>query len=296
MKASRETKVTTSWLVFNDYKVERLNGNLFVSAVGLPLPSEVDDFWGEDADALLTDPSAGHYYFPLWDYPDLFVRFARLLPTSEPLTEEEMLEIVLGWVKNYGVLGVERVGSPAYYGKQRSRRRESVGAFAREARQAARTLDAFEAIRSDNSPNRMREYYKRHIPWLAASSLREMESMLASYVQMQIDEHISRDCYPRFELTPGPPPLSQHFSDAWGFRSLLGAMYLQMRHYTLEPGMLRWCKADDCDRIVTFEPGTPPKSSEKGARGKYRTRADKEYCRKACSQRMRDRKKKDLNS
>jgi hypothetical protein len=73
-------------------------------------------------------------------------------------------------------------------------------------------------------------------------------------------------------------------------------MYLQMRFYVLEPGMLRRCKADDCDRIVTFELGTSPKSSEKGARGTYRTRADKVYCEKACGQRMRDRKKKSRNS
>ena len=111
MKASIGTRVTTSWLVFNNYTVERVNDDLFVSAVGLPLPSEAEDFYGEDADDSRTDLSAGRYYAPLWDYPDLFVRFGRLLPTSEPLAEDELLEIVLGWVKSYGVLGGERGGS-----------------------------------------------------------------------------------------------------------------------------------------------------------------------------------------
>jgi hypothetical protein len=75
------------------------------------------------------------------------------------------------------------------------------------------------------------------------------------------------------------------FEYGWGFRSLLGAMYLQMMLY-MTGGGGRLCKRPDCYRLVTFEPPQPPAGPrlEKGVRGKYRTRKDKEFCSKACAQ------------
>jgi hypothetical protein len=140
----------------------------------------------------------------------------------------------------------------------------------------------------------MRDFFKSsHTPFLAAWPPERLRSTLTSFVARRVSEYIKRECEPptlEMALTPATP--NQHFSQMWGFKSLLGALYLQMNFYALEPGMLRTCKADDCDGIVTFEGGTAPKSSHKGARGKYRTRVDKEYCSKACGQRMRDRSKR----
>jgi hypothetical protein len=290
--------VFSGWPVFGEYRVERVDGNLFVSAVLRHSPSEFEDVFVEGAEELAAQLSADYYYSPLSDYPDLFLRFARLLDGGEPLDEDDMLETVLKWIKNYGVLGIEGVDREAYRGKSRSGLRESVAAFMEEAMRASLVLNAFEAIISDNSSERMRDFFKSsHTPYLAALKPEEMESTLSSFVARKVSEYIRRECEPpTLETTLIRATPNQHFSQRWGFKSLLGALYLQMKFYALEPGMLRRCKADDCDRIVTFELGMPPESSDKGARGKYRTRSDKRYCRKACSQRMRDRKKKERNS
>jgi hypothetical protein len=202
-----------------------------------------------------------------------------------------MLEMVLGWVKNYGILGVGGIDSPAYRGKRRRGCRESVAAFATEVRRAALVLDAFEAISSDYPSEMVHNFFRRHVPELASWPLDEMKGMLAPNLATLINEYVEKECYPIFRRTLAQGTPDSLFSMHWGFKSLLGAMYLQMMFYTLEPGMLRWCKATDCNNIITFEKGTAPKSPRKGARGKYRTRADKEYCSSACAQRMRDRSK-----
>jgi hypothetical protein len=113
--------------------------------------------------------------------------------------------------------------------------------------------------------------------------------MLIANVVELVGGYVEPDCYPTLRNVGGST------SQGWGFRSLLGAMYLQMMFYILEPEMLRWCKATDCNQIVTFEEGTAPESPRKGARGKYRTRGDKEYCSKACAERMGHRRRNTRN-
>jgi hypothetical protein len=297
-KAVREIERFSGWPVFEDHRIERVDSNLFLSAVLQHSPSEFEDVWAGGAKELAVELSAKFHYAPLLDYPDLFVQFARLVDESEPLDEDAMLKKVLGWVKRYGVLGIEGVDPMAYRGERRSGLRESVTAFVEEARRASRILDAFEAIISDNSSETMHDFFERsHTPYLASRSPEQMRNTLNSFVTTEVNEYVKRECEPAtLAMTLAPATPNQHFSQRHGYRSLLGALYLQMQFYALEPGMLRICKADDCDRIVNFDLGTPPESSHKGARGTYRTRSDKEYCRKACSQRMRDRKKKKRNS
>jgi hypothetical protein len=299
-KAVRGIGIFSSWPVFKDYRVDRVDGDLFVFAVLQHSPSEFEDVFVEGAEEMAAELSTEYVYSPLSDYPDLFLRFARLLDESKPFDEDEMLEIVLKWVKSYGVLGIEGVDPWAYRGLRRSARKESVAAFVEEAKRASQVLNAFEAVISDNSEVRMRDFIESsHTPFLGgAASPKEMRSTLGSFVVERVNEYIRRECEPPtlLDLPPTPATPNQFFSQMWGCKSLLGALYLQMEFYAWEPGMLRICKADDCDAIVTFEPGTPPESLDKGARGKYRTRSDKVYCSKACGQRMRDRKKKKRNS
>jgi hypothetical protein len=156
-------------------------------------------------------------------------------------------------------------------------------------------LEAFEAANSGDS-ERMRDFFRRHLRVALRWSAEKMRHTLVDNIAATVREYIERDCFPTIYnahlMSPTP---ANDYLPGWGFRSLLGAMYLQMRFYVLEPGSLRICKAEDCSRIVTFEAGTSPKSPRKGARGEYRTRADKEYCSNACSQRMRDRRKKNRN-
>lgn len=269
------------WPVFDDFEIERVDGELYIFAPAEPHP------------ALSVNPDRGAklLYAPLRRYPDLFVRFARLHPGQKALTEDEMLDITLGWVGTYGMLGVEGIDPPAYRGKRRSGRRENVAIFMKEVKRAAFVLDAFVAISSDD-PDTMLDCVVRH--WattprmeadLQALSPVETKLMLTHNIKERVGQYLEQDCYPALH------DLFGSLSQGWGFRSLLGAMYLQMMFYVLEPEMIRWCKATDCNQMVTFDDGTAPESPHKGARGTYRTRADKEYCSKACAQRIRDRKK-----
>jgi hypothetical protein len=60
-----------------------------------------------------------------------------------------------------------------------------------------------------------------------------------------------------------------------GFRSLLGAMYLQMSNYLAAPReQIRFCRW--CGEIVAFEEGElPPSDAPRGARGKHKTHSNR---------------------
>jgi hypothetical protein len=278
------------WPVFNDFEIERVDGELHIFALPKPHPgTQADDDGGG---FLELHRRVKMWYAPLTRYPDLFIRFARLYPGQRVLKEDEMLEIAFGWARNYGILGVEGVDPSADRDKRRSGRRENVATFMQEVKTAAFVLDAFIAVNSDD-PETMLDCVLRN--WATTPRIQEdlqvlspveTKFMLAHNVRERVGQYLERDCYPALHDMFG------RFSQGWGFRSLLGAMYLQMMFYILEPKMLRWCKATDCDELVTFEGGTGAEGLSKGARGKYRTRGDKEYCSKACAERMRYRRKK----
>jgi hypothetical protein len=275
------------WPVFEDLEAERVDGELFIFAPPKPHPGTQDD--RVRGDWVEQDSGFDQFYAPLTRYPDLFVRFARLYPGKNALTEDEMLEMALGWASTYGILGVEGIDPSAYHGKRRSGRRENVTTFIREAKTAAFVLAAFEAANSDN-PEMVRkcaeQYWPAALEYIHELPLERSRNMLTANMVELVGGYVEHDCYPTLRNVFGST------SQGWGFRSLLGAMYLQMMFFILEPEMLRWCKATDCNQIVTFEEGTAPESPRKGARGNYRTRGDKVYCSKACGERMRYQKKK----
>lgn len=218
-----------------EYEVERVSGELFVSAVIHPLPSDLEESLGESWADLPAELSAKALYSPQHDYPDLFLRFARLVGQNGSQSEDDMLETALGWIQTYGVLGVEGVDPLAYRGKQRAGRRESVAAFAREATKATSVLDAFEAANSGD-PERMRDLLRRRLRVALGWSPERMKAMLFAHVADAVNEYLERYCFPRvfnehlFSSTP-----TQDISQGWESRSLLGAMYLQMMFYAQEP-------------------------------------------------------------
>ena len=70
-----------------------------------------------------------------------------------------------------------------------------------------------------------------------------------------------------------------------GFKSLLGAMYLQMAWLMSATGEVRRCRGPGCTRVITFEQPKAPSEDpglRKNARGKYRTRKDKVFCSQRC--------------
>jgi hypothetical protein len=61
-----------------------------------------------------------------------------------------------------------------------------------------------------------------------------------------------------------------------GFRSLLGALYLQMSNFR-DVEAIMGCKW--CGDVVNFEQGElPPSDALKGARGKHKTHENRESC------------------
>ena len=288
MKATKGQDWHAIWPVFEDFEIERVDSELFIFAAPKPDPMMQAENVSK-GDFVEVDLGFDRFYAPLMRYPDLFVRFARLCAGRKTLTEDEMLEMALGWARTYGILGVEGIDPSAHYSKRRKGRRENVTTFVREAKTAAFVLAAFEAASSDN-PEMVRkgaeQYWPAALEYIHKLPLDRSRGMLTANVVELVGGYVEHDCYPTLRNVFGS------ISQGWGFRSLLGAMYLQMMFYILEPEMLRWCKATDCNQIVTFEEGTAPESPRKGARGKYRTRGDREYCSKACAERMRYRRKK----
>lgn len=100
---------------------------------------------------------------------------------------------------------------------------------------------------------------------------------------------LTTECYPQLVGAYDPA-----FEAAYGFRSLLGAMYLQMYWLMTSKGNVRRCKGPGCRRVITFDQPEQPRGLWKKndrSRG-YRTRVDKVFCSQACKQRDYDHRKK----
>lgn len=262
------------------------------------------------APTFLKDPSEGdidrnnfwEYFNPVESYSplvvdSLFLEFAGLADEGE-ITPETMLD----WVERYGMLGFEgresrsidpqapdASGGPA----------DSLLDFADEARRANAVLRLYEAATNPSGPDveKIRQYEE----WFSTRTiLREhghrMDSPLGlrhaalDWVAGTVRRMVAEECYPELYQE------GEEFRQGVGFKSLLGAMYLQMMWLMTATGGVRRCKAPKCDRVITFE--QPEESSvqrierlAQGRRKKYRTRADKEFCDKACYMRWHYQKK-----
>jgi hypothetical protein len=127
---------------------------------------------------------------------------------------------------------------------------------------------------------------ERHVgkerPWLYR--------VLARMVQMRLDQY----CYPQFVAHTRGGVAMGRFSLVWGFRGLIGALWLQMAWLLEAEGRnVRRCKLPGCLRVIHFEPGEPvaDPSLKKNVRGRYKTRVDREFCKgRGCKQKYHYRK------
>jgi hypothetical protein len=211
------------------------------------------------------------------------LRTPELVVDLAALAEKEITpEAVLGWAETYGLLGFpeddvvgERIRA------RRMGRRDNVARFAIAAGEIMRCLRAYEAATAeDEGPLDLDRLdailkplpIKARRPWERRSGeeRRWVLRVVGTMVQIRVNEHcyLKLSHYPngRFVLNPG-------------FKNLLGAAWLQMA-WLLESGdRARRCKLRDCFRVISFEPGEqPPSDAPRGGRGKYKTRADKEFC------------------
>lgn len=254
----------TGWVRFRDFDiVEKTEHDVRVCAKwrdpGLPrhrkLPdgSEVQSY---SAEWHFEDDNSQGMYAPLRDEPDLFVKFASLA-REDPGTRDGRYEIMLEWIKKYGVLGlvVELPSRPDL----RSERRESLLRFWSEVRRAALCMELYEAA---TGPGRVLKHSS-----LPGKTLAEKRKSAVRRLLRDVDIILQRDCYPQLYYRESEAK-GEMVDDAlsWGFRSLLGAMYLQLAWRIKS----RQCEAPGCNNIISLQ-----------------ERSDKKTCSDPCKERRR---------
>lgn len=214
---------------------------------------------------LLTTGFGHHYanepcevYRPL-SYPDLFLQFARL-PEDGKITAETVLE----WAGTYGVLGTDtHYTLPGHGGPG-----ETVSRFEREAQDAYTALVFYEAATAPQDPGAqtLRAAWRNH-PDLPSARLK---ARALEHVEDLTHEKMYEWCYPR-------PRRSSRggFDRGYGFKSLLGAMWLEMFWLLTSEGSAPHCAW--CGNLLSMGPIS-------GEGGK-KVRKDAKYCRGgACKQ------------
>jgi hypothetical protein len=211
-------------------------------------------------------------YGPL-SMPELFLDFAELAD------KKVTLEVMLNWVGRYGVLGL---------GGAKGGSEESLRSFASEAEKANSVLRLYEVVTEPEGPRPIqfheltnyviaRPTVNGKLRLKASATPEEQRDTVLGWVTATVNEMVARECYPTLYGQ------GDEYRQGWGFKSLLGAMYLQMMQL-MTSDEVRRCKGPDCWRIIAFEPGEPYMGPglQKNLRGKYKTRIDKEFCSPNC--------------
>jgi hypothetical protein len=267
---TKERYLGTGWVVFRDFEiVEKTEDNVRVCAKwrdpGLPRPRklpdgrEVQSYSGEWA---FKDDNAARVYAPLQEEPDLFLRFASLAEQDPGIEDRDgRLEITMKWIKTYGVLGLTYENGSKHelvYGL-RSDRRENLLLFWREVHRAADCITLYQA---GTAPARMLKHSNIH-----GKTTAEKRKSAAQLLSSQLGSKLEHECYPKlyYEVLreTGEP---HNVGLSWGFRSLLGAMYLQLVWRIKS----RQCQAPGCNNIIGLD-----------------RRSDAETCSQRCKERRR---------
>jgi hypothetical protein len=228
----------------------------------------------------LTDSNRWKSYKP-FEIPDLFLRFARLAERSR--SEQRALE----WSREYGVLGLSAEYRHAWIGGER----DDIDNFDEQATRAAGILAMYEVTLNQDHDKAKRLVLEKYPSisaelWSTVGSPWEAEATAKIVAQDFVDNYLAyaleasswlvertvkEHCHPtlRSEGSPNPSELS----GGWGFKSLLGAMYLQMYFLMASGGEVTRCKY--CTRIVSLNRPFP--DARKPPR-------HKKFCNNACRQ------------
>lgn len=294
------------WGVFDRYEVERLDGgaeSYFYAPVVLPegLPGGKEPFQ-LFINPYLRDPYMEDQgltmYSPL-NVLGLFLEFASLADDpgldSEPHTENNEA-VALDWIGAYGVLGLTPAGFDSLTGRiHQGGRDDNLSSFVEQAGFANATLRLYEAATTPEGPDT--DFLKRGMPedrwgYYAQNPTEARDWALkrvAEVVKLSLEEY----CYPTFHIQEDGQLVL-----AWGFRNLLGAMWIQMMWLLTSTGKTRRCARPGCPRIITFESGEPPVEPglKKNPRGKYKTRSDKKFCTPRCRVKNHQQNQRQQNS
>ena len=254
----------TGWVRFRDFDiVEKTEDNVHVCAKsrdpGLPRYRKLPDGSEErsySAEWLFMDDNSMGMYAPLRDEPDLFVKFASLA-SKDPGTRDSRYDIMLEWIKKYGVLGLVAEGNSG--SGQRSERDENLLLFWSEVHRAAQCMALYEAA---TGPGRVLKG-----SGVSGKTLAEKRKSAARILSDNVQSTLRSHCYPKLYYQVRED--SGETTDvglSWGFRSLLGAMYLQMAWRITS----RRCEAPGCNNIIGLH-----------------ERSNKKTCSLACKERRR---------
>ena len=215
--------------------------------------------------------------------PDLLLRLADL-GESGRVSEEEMIARMKGWAYEFGLLGVS----------DDEGRSESLFQFFIEARKVARILRLYEAASFPNGPKiEALERYGvqgRTPHHLKNAALEEVGDTVAACLR-------NRTYLVPYRQVSRETGEIKGFVEGYGFRNLLGAVYIMMMWLMKADNAARRCKRAGCPRIITFEvpeyaeatevPRINPNTGKPYVRGPYKTRVDKKFCSPACKRNWR---------
>jgi hypothetical protein len=304
-KSAKKEQLGSTWPIYKDFEVVEEEGGLYIYAPLRPpeRPKEAVIQIGQP------DLNLDRRYSPLQDVPDLFLRFVSLMP-RRLVSGEELLERMLEWAKSYGVLGSHArtdIG-PADNPKTldysaEPDRIQSLLEFWRALQEAAFCLRLYQAANANQDLYRgsqvggelladqdaLADVLSKHDR--RNKTLAQQRDLALTRAQLIVHAHITQECHPvlsrQLKKTASNTYEMAGFFQGWGFRSLLGAMYLQMMWLMTAASGVRQCEGPGCFNIITFDPPLSSTSPKRGARGKYRTRSDKRFCSKNCKEKWR---------
>jgi hypothetical protein len=218
-------------------------------------------------------------YAPLKDYPDLFLKFARLHGRNRSP------ETALGWVREHGLLGCEAVTllSRTAVEYVRLPETETIGTFFEEVDRAAAVLTLYEAV-MNGDVEAARRVASEEFPSVCEGHREEYRSsgmgaecggelgFALSVATHEVEGMVRKFCRLSFSIVPGIARTSKAQA-GWGFETLLGAMYLQAYWLIAAGEAVAFCRY--CGRPIPLALRQPDSR---------KTRRDKRFCNDACRQ------------
>ena len=253
------------WLVYDRYESRPFKGGRRWDAY-IEAPYEKP---GRSATSAVV-PST-YTYAPLTDTPDLLRRFADL--SDGEITQD----VWKGWIADYGTLGLQK-GVKLYRGGPA----ESFSAFVQEASGAADLLRLYEAAADPTAVDEA--YIEQYLfPEEEPEGVSAARDAALFWVDDAIRKKLDKECAVQFDPnTDGTAVLS------YGYRNLLGAMYLQMAFLRGGETAARVCQGPGCNRTIDLgAPETEVEYARRRARGERKaskTYDNKKYHSKACKQ------------
>jgi hypothetical protein len=151
-----------------------------------------------------------------------------------------------------------------------------------EGREA--TFTEKSALASPEALGIMREVFQEDA--VDRRSREQLGEMALAYVRETMRIRLKEECYQRlYPQKDGTDRLG------WGFRSLYGAMLLQMMSVIAYSGTRRVCKAPGCFNIISFEKPKPVLNYSGKWETPRKTHSHKETCSEACRRRYSDHNK-----